>query len=134
VRDGPLSLTAPAAWRTVDAPAVPGLAFLSRPVALRVPDGGGTVMAGVVDGRGRTLLPAALLDRLPDAPRATPVKLPHVEAYRYARLRPEGAAEPVSELYASPTSRGVAVVGCSGAHCRAARTPPWPPACRSPTA
>jgi serine/threonine protein kinase len=114
LRGGPIAVTVPAAWRTVDAPTVSGLEFAGRPVAARAPDGDATVVAGIVDGRGPTLLPAAFRDRLSAVPDPAPVRLAHVEAYRYSVPRAQGTAGLVRHLYAAPTSRGVVVVGCSG--------------------
>ena len=81
---------------------------------MRPPDGDGTIVAGLIDGRGATLLPATLRERLERRPEAERVRIGALEAYRYVGLRPRGAAEPVTAMYVSPTSRGVATVACVG--------------------
>jgi hypothetical protein len=113
VSAGPVSVQAPGDWRRTSPPAVPGLA-LDEAVALKPAEGAGTVVAGLADGRGPTLLPPAMVDRLPETPEPRTVRLGRLEAYRYADLRPEGAAEPLTAVYATPTDRRVAVLACVG--------------------
>jgi hypothetical protein len=72
-------------------------------------------VAGQIDGSGPTLLPEKFVRRLPREPsRDDTVRLGRLQAYRYAGLAPEGAAERVT-VYASPTSEGVAAVACVAA-------------------
>jgi hypothetical protein len=109
-----LGFTAPAGWRRVSAPAVPGL-DLDGAVAVADPETpGATIVAGIADGSGSRLLPSAFERRLPDAPKTDdPVKLGRLQAYRYRKLAPRGG--PPLTVYASPLARdGVATVACLG--------------------
>ena len=66
----------------------------------------------MTDGKKPTLLPAPFRARLGSEPaRDDTVRLGRLSAYRYADLRVEGLARPVS-LYVVPTTDGVATVAC----------------------
>jgi serine/threonine protein kinase len=106
-----LELRFPATWRRSDRPlAIDGL-DVARPVALDASVGAAGLVAGRTTATGPTLLPAAFVKSLADAPVAERVRLGSVQALRYRGLRPPGAGR-VLTVFAVPTSRGVATVVC----------------------
>jgi serine/threonine protein kinase len=106
-----LELRFPATWRRSDRPlAIDGL-DVARPVALDASVGAAGLVAGRTTATGPTLLPAAFVKSLADAPVADRVRLGSVQALRYRGLRPPGAGR-VLTVFAVPTSRGVATVVC----------------------
>jgi len=109
---GPLRIDTPHGWRRVaSVPRVPGLK-LSSPVAA-TGGKGRRLIVGMADGSGATLLPRALLDRLPRPPRRDDaVALGSLVAYRYRGLRPRGSL-PLT-VFVVPTAKAVATVACPG--------------------
>jgi hypothetical protein len=92
---------------------------LEDAVGLEARDGSGTLVAGLTEATGPTLLPATFLDRLEKAPGTDdPVRLGKVAAYRYADVRPKGADRDL-RIYVAPTSSGIVTVECSPAAGRA---------------
>jgi hypothetical protein len=113
---GALTVTHPDTWqRAQTTPKVPGYT-LDDPIGLTPKSGGaggGTFVAGMADAGNASLLPDGFLKALGgDAPKAEPVKLGDLQAYRYADLTPKGSDNPVT-VYATPTTDGVATVACS---------------------
>jgi hypothetical protein len=109
-----LRITFPGSWRRLAAvPEVPGLT-LQQPIALapaRAGAGEGLV-AGLAPDAGAYFLPPGLLERLPQPPVLDDtVRLGQLEAVRYAGLRPRDFPKPLN-VYAVPTSAGVATVAC----------------------
>jgi hypothetical protein len=106
-----LQVRFPARWRQTDAgPPIDGLK-LADPVALAGAQRDAAIVAGTSDATGPTLLPKALLRRLPGQPHATAVKLGPLAAYRYG---PVTASSPRQRLivYAIPTTIGVVTLAC----------------------
>lgn len=116
-RQGPITLTHPARWQTVD-PAPPVLGVrLEDPVALEprgVPGfvpGSATLVAGRFARTDATLLPPGLADRLEAAPRGEPIQVGDLQGYRYRGLaRPEEAG--TVDLYVFRTAEGTFAVSC----------------------
>ncbi len=112
---GTLALSFPDGWKRVaQEPTIPGLDF-SQPIVLAPPiPAGARVEAGGTGGTGPTLLPSPFLATLKTPPdRGDAVRLGSLQAFRYANLRPAGAAGPVT-VYAAPTTEGVVTVACAG--------------------
>jgi hypothetical protein len=115
---GYLELSFPSGWqRLASAPAIPGLVF-SQPLALAPSStatagaSGQRLVAGEVSAAGPSLLPAGFTAALAGAlPRAEPVQLGTLQAYRYSGLSVHGLAAPLT-LYVVPTAGGVATVAC----------------------
>ena len=113
VSSAALELVVPRGSRTDNRASVPGLE-LDEQISRTVGSGAAatSVLAGVTDGKKPTLLPAPFRARLGSEPaRDDTVRLGRLSAYRYADLRVEGLARPVS-LYVAPTTDGVATVAC----------------------
>jgi predicted Ser/Thr protein kinase len=112
---GTLQLSFPAAWKRVsDQPQVPGVRFKEPIVLAAGKPQGARLVAGQVAGRGPELLSAGLARRLPSgSPDAQPVRLGGVQALRYRGLAPRGLTGAL-QLYAVPTTRGVATIACTG--------------------
>ena len=110
---GTVGLSFPAGWRRVsEEPGIPGARF-DQPVVLAPASGRARLVAGQVAATGPALLPAGLLARLPGgAPDGEPVHLGRLEALRYRNLKPRGLDGSL-QLYAVPTTRGVATVACT---------------------
>lgn len=112
--NGDLTLGIPSEWeRTSNETQIPGLRF-SEPVGLQLKgrsDAGAT--AGMVNGSGRTLLPADFRGRLDRQPRTdgNAVRVGDLEGYRYRNLRASGFSD-VLTMYVIPTSAGVATLAC----------------------
>jgi hypothetical protein len=86
-----------------------------EPIALAPARGpaGARLVAGHVDAAGPSLLPAGFLARLPREPaRDDAVRLGETAAYRYADLRPRDWGDRQVDLYAAPTTAGVATLAC----------------------
>jgi len=116
---GFLELSFPSDWqRLANPPAIPGLTF-SQPLALaaesKAAASGQSLLAGEVRASGASLLPATFTSALGGAlPRAEPVQLGAVQAYRYQGLTVRGLAGPLT-LYTVPTAGGVATIACLSA-------------------
>jgi hypothetical protein len=111
VSAGILDLSFPDDWSRADAAGIEGLR-LSNEIALAPERQRGALLAaGTTNGSGRTLLPGAFLDRLPDEPSGEAVRLGELQAYRYAGLEPEGEAGRLT-VYTAPTTEGVATIAC----------------------
>lgn len=116
---GFLELSFPSDWqRLANPPAIPGLTF-SQPLALaaegKAAASGQSLLAGEVRASGASLLPATFTSALGGAlPRAEPVQLGAVQAYRYQGLNVRGLAGPLT-LYTVPTAGGVATIACLSA-------------------
>ncbi len=112
---GSVEFTFPDAWRRVsEQPEVPGVRF-SDPIVLAVDQPrGARLVAGQVAASGPELLPAGLRGRLPDpSPTGDTVRLGDLQALRYAELEPRGLDGGL-QLYAVPTTAGVATIACTG--------------------
>ncbi len=113
---GFVELSFPSDWqRLANPPAIPGLTF-SQPLALvagsSAPAAGQSLLAGEVSASGASLLPATFTSALGGAlPRAEPVQLGAVQAYRYRGLTVHGLAGPLT-LYTVPTAGGVVTLAC----------------------
>jgi predicted Ser/Thr protein kinase len=104
-----VALQAPAGWKRADPQQIPGLR-LGDPVAVR--RGNATVVAGVVDGSGKALLPAAFEERLRTRPSVDgTVKLGDLEAQRLEPVDPRGKTRPMT-LFVAPLEHKVAAVAC----------------------
>jgi serine/threonine-protein kinase len=104
-----VALQAPAGWKRADPKQIPGLR-LGDAVAVR--RGDAAVMAGVVDGSGKALLPAAFEERLRKRPSVDrTVKLGDLEAQRLEPVDPRGKTRPMT-LFVAPLERKVAAVAC----------------------
>lgn len=111
---GPLELSYGNELQRVDSgPSFKGLQ-LADPVRI-APAGqrtGNGLLAGTTDATGPTLLPSGFTKALPGKePKPERVKLGEHEAYRYVGLRPRGHAGSLT-VYAVPTTKGVATIGC----------------------
>lgn len=116
-RQGPITLTHPQQWQTVDpAPRVLGVS-LEDPVALEprgVPGfvpGSATLVAGRFAQTGADLLPPGLGDRLQRPPRGEPVQVGDLQGYRYRGLARADEAGAV-DLYVFRTAQGTFAVSC----------------------
>ena len=125
-QQGPVTLTHPPQWQTVDpAPPVLGVA-LEDPVALEprgipgfVP-GSATLVAGRFANTDAGLLPPGLADRLETPPEGEPIRVGDLEGYRYRGLELPGEAGLV-DLYVLATDQGTLAVSCfAGAEVTAA--------------
>ena len=119
VSAGGIGLDYTNAWRRVeaDAEAIPGI-VLRDPIALAPTQGpaGARLLAGHVDARSPSLLPAAFRKRLAELPpRDDAVRLGETATYRYAGLRPRDWDRRV-DLYTAPTTAGVATLACVVPH------------------
>ena len=104
---GAVSLRAPTGWRGVSRPAdVEGLELQER---IGLARGKETVLAGLTDAKGSSLLPAALRR---NAPKPDAVKLGALEALRYRDMPSESTGKRNMDLYTVPTTVGVATVAC----------------------
>lgn len=114
VRAGGGSLAIPGVWNSSAGGSIPGLAFEGATTAR--PDAtGARLVAGRTRGEGRTLLPAAFVERLGGPPsQDDPVTLGEIEAYRYIGLAVEELAAPVTR-FVVPTTDGVETIACVGA-------------------
>jgi hypothetical protein len=111
---GSLSLSFPAGWERVpEQPRIAGLHFENAIVLSPAAGSGDRMVAGQTDGSGRTLLPAALLDKLPgDPPEGEAVRLGKLEAYRYTGLKPADSRLTLT-IFTIPTSSGIATIACA---------------------
>lgn len=116
-QQGPIELTHPPQWQTVD-PAPPVLGVqLQDPVALEprgvagfVP-GSATLVAGRFAETDATLLPPGLADDLETPPRGEPIRVGELEGYRYRGLaRPDEAG--TFDLYVFGTDQGTLAISC----------------------
>ena len=90
--------------------AIPGLA-LKDEIAAGL-GSGASVHAGLSDGAGPTLLPAAFRRRLGEQPsQEDRVRFGGLTGYRYRDLEVDGVDRPVT-AYVAPTTNGVATVAC----------------------
>jgi hypothetical protein len=112
---GAMTITTPAGWRRAQSPPdLPGLALHGAMATAPEAGAAAGLVAGISsEASGATLLPAALLDRLPARPARTAVRLGSLQAYRYPGLRPRGYDRPAT-LFVIPTTAGVATVVCPG--------------------
>lgn len=116
-QQGPVTLTHPPRWQTVDpAPQVLGVT-LQDPVALEprgvtgfVP-GSATLVAGRFASTDATLLPPGLKDRLEGTPTPEPIQVGDLKGYRYRGLTLPGEGGS-NDLYVFRTSQGTYVVSC----------------------
>lgn len=116
-RQGPVTLTHPPQWQTVDpVPQVLGV-DLQDPVALEprgVPGfvpGSATLVAGTFGQTDATLLPPGLAEQLQTAPDGEAIRVGDLEGYRYRDLaRPDEAG--VVDLYVFGTDQGTLAVSC----------------------
>jgi hypothetical protein len=111
---GALELSYPDGWqRAQDPPAIPGLE-LKDPIAISERgDARSALAAGTTNATGPSLLPAAFLRRLDEAPaRDDAVRLGDLDAYRYGDLRVDGFDGRLT-VYVAPTAAGVATVACA---------------------
>lgn len=112
---GALELSWPEGWRRVASPPdIPGIEFRQQ-IALAKMGGprGDSLIAGLTDATGPSLLPAAFLDRLDEPPpRTDAVKLGDLDVYRYRNLLPRDFDGRLT-LYVAPTTKGVATVACT---------------------
>ena len=110
---GSIGLSFPAGWKRVsEEPNVPGVRFRDPLVLAPDAPAQARLVAGNVAASGPTLLSAGLLGRLAGgAPEGEPVRLNDLEALRYRALEPRDLAGQL-QLYAVPTTRGVATVAC----------------------
>lgn len=114
---GPVALTHPPQWQTVD-PAPPVLGIdLQDPVALEprgsagfVP-GSATLVAGTLPATGADLLPPGLAETLEQAPEGEPVRVGDLEGYRYRGLAQADTGGTV-DLYVFGTAQGTLAVSC----------------------
>jgi hypothetical protein len=112
---GTVELSFPDAWsRVSEQPAIPGVRFRD-PIVLAVDTPrGARLAAGQVAATGPELLSAGLKRRLPgSAPAGETVRLGDLQALRYGQLEPRGLDGPL-QLYAVPTTAGVATIACTG--------------------
>ena len=111
---GSIGLSFPAGWKRVsEEPAVPGLRFRDPMVLAPGAPAQARLVAGSTAASGPALLTPGLLARLPGgAPEGEPVGLNDLEALRYRGLEPRGLTGEL-QLYAVPTTRGVATVACT---------------------
>ena len=116
-QQGPIELTHPPQWQTVD-PAPPVLGVqLQDPVALEprgvtgfVP-GSATLVAGRFAQTDASLLPPGLADDLESPPRGEPIRVGELEGYRYRGLaRPDEAG--TFDLYVFGTDQGTLAISC----------------------
>ncbi len=113
---GTLELRFPDAWsRVSEQPEIPGVRFRD-PIVLAVDaPRGARLAAGQVAASGPELLSAGLRSRLPDpSPAGETVRIGDMQALRYSQLEPRGLDGPL-QLYAVPTTAGVATIACTGA-------------------
>jgi hypothetical protein len=106
-----IELRVPADWRPSDLPRIPGISF-ADPLFAASPRGATrmTVVAGLVEATGSTLLPDTLVVE-GRQPTSDAVLLGKLHALRYRGVRVHGVAGPMS-VYVAPTDRGVATVVC----------------------
>ncbi len=111
---GSIGLSFPAGWKRVsEEPEVPGVRFRDAMVLAPEAPAQARLVAGSTAGSGPTLLTPGLLARLPGgAPEGEPVGLNDLEALRYRGLEPRGLDGGL-QLYAVPTTSGVATVACT---------------------
>jgi hypothetical protein len=111
---GSVELEFPDGWKRVaERPRVPGVRFKDALVLTKESQPGARLAAGQVEASGPSLLAAGLSHRLPGgAPAGDPVRLGRLQALSYHGLKPSGAAGEL-QLYAVPTSGGVATIACS---------------------
>jgi hypothetical protein len=122
---GDVELSFPAGWqRIADAPTIPGLTF-SQPLALGASTTGAAgqrLLAGQVDASTPSLLPATFTSSLSGAlPKAEPVLLGSLQAYRYRGLTVKGLSGPLT-LYTLPSTGGVVTIACLSPSATAATT------------
>jgi len=110
---GSIGLSFPAGWKRVsEEPNVPGVRFRDPLVLAPDAPAQARLVAGNVAASGPALLSSGLLGRLSGgAPEGDPVRLNDLEALRYRGLEPRELAGQL-QLYAVPTTRGVATVAC----------------------
>ncbi|MGH2973413.1 MAG: serine/threonine-protein kinase [Solirubrobacterales bacterium] len=110
-----VSLGAPGDWAptpAVSQVAIPGLELREAVAVAPVADDGSGVEAGMTGARGPSLLPADLVSRtVGGLPAASPVALGKLEALRYRGVELRGFGRDL-DLYAAPSSAGVATVAC----------------------
>lgn len=114
---GPVTLTHPPQWQTVD-PVPPVLGVqLDDPVALEprgaagfVP-GSATLVAGTLPQTDASLLPPGLADTLQAPPTPEPIRVGDLEGYRYRDLAQDDTAG-VVDLYVFGTDQGTLAVSC----------------------
>jgi predicted Ser/Thr protein kinase len=109
---GSIELSFPARWRRVsEKPGVPGVRFKDPIVLAADAPRGARLVAGQVGATGPALLAPRLL---PDSgpPEGQPVRLNDVNALYYRALRPRGL-DGTLQLYAVPTTAGVATIACT---------------------
>ncbi len=123
---GNVELSFPSGWqRTTSAPTIAGLSF-SQPLALAASSkssaSGQSLVAGEVNASGPSLLPATFTSAVSGTlPRAEPVLLGSLQAYRYHGVTVKGLSGPVT-LYTVPTTAGVATIACLSPSATAATT------------
>jgi len=114
---GSLRLEVPSDWeRSTSVPELPGLELSAAAGASRDRSSarGPSLLVGMADGGGATLLPSAFLDRLSRQPRPDDVvALGKLAGYRYRGLRPRGLDRPLTVLVV-PTQKQVATIVCLG--------------------
>jgi predicted Ser/Thr protein kinase len=112
---GSVEVSFPARFsRVSEAPEVPGVRFRESVVLAASAPRGARLVAGQVAASGPALLSAGLERRLPDpAPTGETVRLGDLQALRYPQLEPRGL-DGTLQLYAVPTTAGVATIACTG--------------------
>jgi hypothetical protein len=103
---GPLGFRGPRGWSPRGVPELPRLELRS---AAAVGRGDGTMVAGLTNAGGPTLLPAAFSDARPD----DAVAIGAAQGYRFAGVDIEGA-DGEATLLAAPTTAGIATIACLG--------------------
>jgi predicted Ser/Thr protein kinase len=111
---GSVELAFPDGWKRVaERPSVPGVRFKDALVLAQESQPRARLAAGQVAASGPALLPLGLARRLPgQGPAGHPVRLGRLQALSYQGLEPSGAAGEL-QLYAVPTSGGVATIACT---------------------
>ena len=111
---GSIELSFPDGWRRVsEDPGVPGVRFKDPIVLAADAPRGARLVAGQVNATGPALLSSGLVGRLPGDPgEGRPVRLNDVAALYYRGLRPRGQ-QGALQVYAVPTTGGVATIACT---------------------
>ena len=108
-----LAVRAPAGWRAVAAPDLPGLPLKDAHAAAPSADAAAGMVVGTSAATGASLLPQGLTSRLAGEPATVAVKLGDLRALRHGGLRPRGYDRPLT-VFAIPTTGGVATLACLG--------------------
>jgi predicted Ser/Thr protein kinase len=119
---GSVEVTFPDGYsRVSEEPEVPGVRFREPIVLAASSPRGARLVVGQVAGSGPELLSTGLKGRLPDSPpTGQTVRLGDLQALRYPRLAPRGL-DGTLQLYAVPTTAGVATIACTGSEAESFR-------------